>query len=194
MAGVECLWCETKVKPGTTICPECGLQNPAGSPRASLKEKSHTVVRRGRRVVLALIAVPLMLSAAYSAGIQRLPIVASIADHTGVVELASAQAFVPPTYADPLQRSVWVDGVKSIRQALGQPTYTAFDGSYVNVTTGHIVTFCGVVAGTSGYDSASGAERFISVFGQAQATSLEGTDPSFGVLWNRVCTTGVNAV
>ena len=136
---------------------------------------------------LALLAVPLMLSAAYAAHSGKLPIAGVAAGPSAPALPMIATLEPPPTYADPLQRSVWVDGVKAVRQALAQPSYTAFAGSYVNVAAGHVVSFCGEIAGTSGYDSASGAQRFVSVFGQRQSTMLEGADASFGVLWARVC-------
>ena len=93
----------------------------------------------------------------------------------------------PADYSDPLQRAVWLSGAKAVRQALAQPGYSAFDGSYINLAAGHVMSFCGEVAGTSGYDSANGAQRFISVFGQADSTVLESGDASFDVLWTRVC-------
>jgi hypothetical protein len=133
-----------------------------------------------------LVVVPLMLSAAYAARIGALPIVSSDPVSTGAAPLVSV-AEPPAIYSDPLQRSVWVDGVKAVQHLLAQPSYDKFTSSYVSVAAGHVVSFCGEVAGTSGFDSESGAERFISVFGQTQATMLEGNDSSFGVLWNRVC-------
>jgi hypothetical protein len=190
MSVAACLWCETEVKSHTQICPECGLQNPAGVARGTSK-----VVRRGWRLLLAVLAVPLMLSAAYAAHVGALPpLVATNATAPEGVQLASTTPIPTPVFADPLQEAVWHDGLKAVRQALGQPGYAGFQGSFVSVAAGRIVSLCGEVAGTSGYDSATGEERFISVFGQAAATTLEGNDQSFGVLWNRVCTQGSGAV
>ncbi|WP_419758307.1 hypothetical protein [Acidisoma sp.] len=77
--------------------------------------------------------------------------------------------------------------MRAVQHALARPGYTSFSGSYVDVAAGHVVSFCGEVAGTSGYNNASGAQRFISVFGQTQSTILESDDASFDVLWTRVC-------
>jgi hypothetical protein len=189
MPVAACLWCETEVKSEARICPECGLHNPAGAPRVASK-----VVRRGRRVLLALLAVPLMLSAAYGAHAALPGVAAQGVSTPAGIQLASVAAIPSPVFSDPLQKAVWIDGVKAVRQALGQPGYAGFQGSFVNVAAGQVVSLCGEVAGTSGYNSASGQERFISVFGQAAATTLEGNDMSFGVLWNRVCTQGSGTV
>jgi hypothetical protein len=179
MAAVACLWCEKSLKPRVTVCPECGLQNPA----PDLKATSVKVARRGWRVVLSLVAVPLMLSAAYAAGIShRFPLVSEQVATAAPVPVANP--LQPPlTYTDPLQRSVWVSGVKAVQQALAEPSYTDFATSFVHVAAGNVVTFCGEVPNTSGY----GSQRFVSVFGQTQATMLEANDPSFEVLWTRVC-------
>jgi hypothetical protein len=185
MADAACLWCETSLKPNSRICPECGLLSPAGDPKPASTRRSKAV-SRGWHVALALLAVPLMLSVAYAARTSGLSLVAA----TGVTAAAGpiANPLQPPAvYVDPLQRSVWVDGVKAVQQALVQTRNPRFTESYVNVAAGHVVSFCGEVAGTSGYESANGAQRFISVFGQTQATILESNDASFGVLWTRVC-------
>ena len=185
MADAACLWCETSLKPNSRICPECGLLSPVGDPKPASNRRSKAV-SRGWHVALALLAVPLMLSVAYAARTGGLSLVAA----TGVTAAAGpvANPLQPPAvYVDPLQRSVWVDGVKAVQQALVQTRNPRFTESYVNVAAGHVVSFCGEVAGTSGYESANGAQRFISVFGQTQATILESNDASFGVLWTRVC-------
>jgi hypothetical protein len=151
-------------------------------------------MRRGRGLFLALVVVPLMLSVAYAAKVQALPLVDSIISVPAMAAGGGSEPLPPSAYVDPIERSVWIDGVKAVQQALGQPNYANFDDSFVNVTAGHVLTLCGDVSGTDGYGSASGAQRFISVFGQAQATTLEGTDASFSVLWNRVCTRDTNPI
>jgi hypothetical protein len=186
MAFVACLWCETRLRPGIVTCPECGLQIPADDMSAAPKDCARTVVKRGRRLVLALVAVPLMLSAAYAARIGGFNLVS--AQITAPSAASAVAALEPPAiYSDPLQREVWIGGVKAVEQVLAQPGYASFLGSYVDVAAGHVVSFCGVVTGTSGYDSVSGARRFVSVFGQTQSTTLESDDSSFDVLWARVC-------
>jgi hypothetical protein len=188
MPAVVCLWCETEVKRGIAVCPECGLHNPIGNSKGLSSGVSGKAVRRGRRALLALFAIPLMLPVAYATGIHGLPLAAAAASASQLAMVATPQPAAPSTYADPVARSVWIDGVKSVQQALGQPSYGNFAGSYVNIAAGHVVSFCGEIASTSGYDSASGGQRFVSVFGQPGATTLEGNDSSFDVLWNRVCT------
>ncbi len=195
MPAVVCLWCEAEVKRGTAVCPECGLHNPIGHTKSLSGRATRKVVRRGRRCLFALLAVPLMLSVAYATGVHGLPLAAQAATTSQVAVAVASQPAAPSNYyADPVEQSVWLDGVKSVQQALGEPGYGSFAGSYVNVAAGHIVSFCGEVAGTSGYDSMSGAQRFVSVFGQAGATALEGNDSSFDVLWNRVCAPDAGAV
>jgi hypothetical protein len=178
MISLACLWCETSLRPGTAICPECGLQNPAAEPNAAARASSGKGSRRGRRIALSLIVVPVMLS------------VGSPASASVAVVTPSTSLQPPAVYADNLRRSVWMDGVKAVQEVLAQPGYAGFSTSYINVAAGHVVSFCGEVAGTSGYDSGSGAQRFISIFGQAQSTLVEGNDASFDVLWNRVCAPG----
>ena len=96
---------------------------------------------------------------------------------------------VPPAYADPLERSVWSDGARSVQAALSNPALVHSRSSFVSVSEGGIVSFCGTIPGTDGYGGAMGRQRFISVFGQSASTVIEGEDSSFGVLWNRVCAT-----
>ena len=182
---VACLWCETSLKPETATCPECGLQCPVGAATPMSLRGSRKTTRRGWRVALALVVVPLMLSAAYAerSGLTLDP----TANASPAAVPASDLVQPPPIYADPLQRAVWINGVMAVRQALAQPADVNFAGSYIDVAAGHVVSFCGEVAGTSGYDSANGAQRFVSVFGQSRSTMIEGSDASFEVLWSRVC-------
>ena len=189
MTSLACLWCETSLKPGTAICPECQLQNPAAERKSASRAGSGKAARRGRRFVLSLIVVPVMLSMAYAAH-SSVVAVGSPAAASASVATASSPLQPPVVYSDNLRRSVWMDGVKAVQEVLAQPGYAAFSGSYINVAAGHVVSFCGEVAGTSGYESESGAQRFISIFGQAQSTLVEGNDASFDVLWNRVCAPG----
>ena len=176
MVMMQCVWCETEVRADAVLCPECGLQNPAGTPRGG-----STAVRRGRRVLLAVLAVPLMLSAAYAAHIGTLPLLPSDTSSAG---LEKAAAIAAPTETDPVREAVWEDGQRAVRMALHQPGFTKFQSSFVYASAGSILTMCGQIPGTVGYASDTGEERFISVFGQAAGTVLEGTDSSFGVLWN----------
>jgi hypothetical protein len=182
MALSACLWCEATVRAEALACPECGLQNPAGQVKTSTK-----VVRQGRRALIGLVVAPVMLVIAYAAHSGVVPLVSANAAAPVASQQASLAPMPTPTFTDPLQQAVWTDGVKAVRQALGQPGYAGFQGSFVAVSTGNIVSLCGEVSGTSGYDSPTGAQRFISVFGQAAATTLEGNEMSFDVLWNRVC-------
>ncbi len=193
MALSACLWCEATVKPESVVCRDCGLQNPAG--RVSNTTK---VVRQGRRALLGLVLAPVMLVTAYAAHSGVRPLVsaggaAAPATQTVATQTVASVAPVPaPAFTDPLQQAVWTDGVRAVRQALAQPGYGGFQTSFVAVSTGNIVSLCGEVAGTSGYDGPHGEQRFISVFGQSRATTLEGDDMSFGVLWNRVCGGGTS--
>jgi hypothetical protein len=185
---VACLWCETRLSPGAKVCPECGLLSPAGEPKAALARHIPKGGRRCRRLGLALVflVMPLVLSVAYAAHIDGLTLVSPVV----MVAMAAPaiDALVPPAiYSDPMQREVWSGGVRAVEKLLAKPDSDDIDGSYVDVAAGNVVSFCGEVAGTSGYDSASGGQRFISVFGDAQSTTLEGNDPSFDVLWARVC-------
>jgi hypothetical protein len=189
MARSACLWCEATVKADAVACPDCGLQNPAG--RVSNATKA---VRQGRRVLLGLIVVPVMLVTAYAAHSGVLPLVSADdgAAAPATQHLASVAPVPAPSFTDPLQQAVWTDGIRAVRQALAQPGYGGFQNSFVAVSTGNIVSLCGAVAGTSGYAGPNGEQRFISVFGQATATTVEGSDMSFGVLWNRVCSQGTS--
>jgi hypothetical protein len=183
---VACLWCETSLKPETATCPECGLQCPAGATKTTSMRGSRRTARRTWPVALALVVVPLMLSAAYAERGGDLALDPTANASPAAVPVSDLVQ-PPPIYADPLQRAVWINGVMAVRHALAQPAYVNFAGSYIDVAAGHVVSFCGEVAGTSGYDSASGAQRFLSVFGQSRSTMIEGSDASFEVLWSRVC-------
>ena len=187
MANTTCLWCHSALKPSALVCPECGLERPDGNYKETKVATTTREPRRRWRFALAFVVAPLMLSAAYAARVVNIPLVTMA--NTGALPVAPVASALPPpgAYSDPIQRSVWIDGVKAVRLALAEPSYANFSGSYVSVAAGHVVTFCGEVAGTSGYDSETGSQRYISVFGQRQATMLEGSDASFGVLWTRVC-------
>jgi hypothetical protein len=187
MALSACLWCEATVRADAHACPECGLQNPAGKAKATTK-----VANQGRRALWALFAAPVMLAIAYAAHLGVLPLVSADAAAPAAARLASLAPVPTPTFADPLQQAVWTDGVKAVRQALRQPSYNGFQSSFVTVSTGNIVSLCGQVEGTSGYESPTGEQRFISVFGQTAATTLEDNGMSFDVLWNRVCGQGTS--
>jgi hypothetical protein len=183
-AIANCVWCETEVKASVRMCPECGLENPVLKAEAPAVAAGGGRKRRGRRFLLAFVAVPLMLSAAYAAQVQ------GVTSSLAVPFLAAAPATVTapaPGLTDPLQRSVWSDGVKSVRMALTDPNFSQFADSFVSVSTGRIVSFCGALPGTAAYGDGMGGQRFISIFGQRQSTVLENGDGSFDVLWNRVC-------
>lgn len=188
MAVTDCIWCETQVKPDADVCPECGLQNPAGGIRGSSK-----VVRRGQWAVLTFVAVPLMLSMAYAAHLSTLSLRSSDAVDAPTIIVARVAPIPAPSYANPLQQSVWTNGVRAVRRALGQPGYSGCQNSFVNVASGNLVSLCGQVPGTAGYGGVVGRQRFISVFGQAVAIVLDCNDRSFEVLWNRVCTESASA-
>jgi hypothetical protein len=179
MALCKCLWCEMPVRSNVAQCPECGLQNPVGAV-ASAKP------RRATRLALALLGVPLMLSAAFAANVKPadLPVVASLIAPAKPVQVA---------FQDPIQESAWVSGQTAVRSLLQDPSYGGFGHSFLSVSDGRVVTVCGDIQTTSGSDSASGAERYISVFGQPAATVRETRDVAFGVLWNRLCQTPVRA-
>jgi hypothetical protein len=179
MALCKCLWCEMPVRSNVAQCPECGLQNPVVAV-ASPKR------RRSMRFTLAIVGVPLMLSAAFAAHVtpSDLPVVASLVASPKPVRVA---------FQDPIQESVWVSGQTAVRSLLQNPGYGGFGDSFVSVSSGRVVTVCGDIQDTSGDDSASGSERYLSVFGQASATVRESRDVSFGVLWNRLCGSPVRA-
>jgi len=136
---------------------------------------------------MALLSVPLMLSAAYAERGADLPLPSLGLTAAAPVVAPPPLPSPPAVYTDPLQRSVWVNGVKAVHQMLVTNGGAGFSRSYINVAAGDVVSFCGEVAGTSGYYGESGAQRFISIFGQSQSTMLEGNDASFEVLWTRVC-------
>ena len=181
MASCNCLWCEMPIRSNAVVCPECGLQSPVRAV-ASVKP------RRSKRLIFAALGlgVPLMLSAAWAANVTPtdLPLVA--------LAVVAPQP-VPVSFQDPVQESVWTSGQSAVRSVLQDPGYSGFGGSFLSVSAGRVVTVCGEIQGTSGYDSANGEERYISVFGQSAATVRESADIAFGVLWGRVCQSPVRA-
>lgn len=180
----SCLFCDNRLSPKDRFCIECGLE----CPERAVESAPAPRARRGfRRLLATTLALPLILGLALAAHIGGLPLI-RMGDASPVAGGLVTRPITPPVaYNDPLMRSVWVEGMKSVQTALDQPGDAAVRGGFVNVAASHVVTLCGEVAGTSGYANSSGRQRFISVFGQPAATTLEGTDPSFDVLWNRVC-------
>lgn len=187
MGFANCIWCEKSIRADCESCAECGLEKPVAVPAAAAKARPVGLVSRsGWRFILAITAVPLMLSVAYAAHDHRLPLLAPAA--------APAEAAADPgpdmpatELTDPLQRSVWVDGVRAVRRALHNPRFDDFSASFVETSDGRVVSLCGAVPADGSSVTGEGGERFISVFGQAHSTVIEGWDASFGVLWNRLC-------
>ncbi|MCB8881785.1 hypothetical protein ACELLULO517_16170 [Acidisoma cellulosilytica] len=171
----NCVWCETSVRADAKFCLECGLESPVLKVEAAAQGMRRKRKIGGRGLALAVVAVPLMLSAAYAARVSNV----GDAITAPAAKLAAA---APATLADPLQRSVWTDGVKSVQTALNSPNFEQFANSFVSVSDGRVVSFCGAVPSSN-----LGQQRFVSVFGQRYSTVLEGNDSSFDVLWNRVC-------
>jgi len=180
MSSTQCLWCEALISDSLTACPECGCHNPT---------RVRTRRARPGRILLAVLALPLMASIAFASQSEngRLTIKALQTAATSLV--AEAPAAVPVAaqpvmaFADPEQKATWVDGRKSLGSLLGHTSFTAF----LSTGAGNVVSLCGNVNGTEGYQTASGQQRYISVFGRPDGTVLETDDPSFGVLWDRVC-------
>lgn len=184
----QCVWCETDVRVDSKVCPECGLQNPVLKSDASdpTEERRRP---RSKRMLFGLIAIPFVLSVAYAASGDLL----TGGNSPAVVAVAEAEPVVP-NFHDSLQRAVWTDGMKSVQAALSNPRFASFDASFISVSEGRIVSFCGSLPGTAGYGGDAGAQRFISIFGQHYSTVLENGDGSFDVLWQRVCASPVKAV
>jgi hypothetical protein len=177
MALSVCLWCDMPVKQGISCCPECGYRNP-------IAEKHVSRPKPVRRLLLGLVVLPLMLSGAYAA---MLPSRTSIA-LTNTVQVAAVVPQAKIAYVDPVQQAVWADGQRSLVQALGTAGGTTLRHSFLSLSAGHYMTVCGVVAGTNGYASDTGEQRYLSIFGQQSKTLVERQDSaSFGVLWTRLC-------
>jgi len=188
------LWCETRLRVDSKVCPECGLHSPILQSEGNDRGTAPRRRSRSLGLGLALVVVPLMLSVAYAAHLQA--IAESDSGESAAAAVASVTAPAPapaPAFYDGLQRSVWSDGVKSVQAALSNPSFTQFGGSFISVSEGHIVSFCGSLPGTAGYGGPAGEQRFISIFGQRYATVLETGDGSFDVLWTRVCSTPTKA-
>jgi hypothetical protein len=177
----NCMWCETPVRADVKLCPECGLESPVLKAETVMAAASPKRRIGSRGIALAVAAVPLMLSAAYAAGLKTVVVGAAPA----AVTVSTA---APAALTDPLQRAVWTDGVKSVQTALNDPHYNQFSDRFVSVSDGRIVSFCGSMP-----NSDMGQQRFISIFGQRYSTVLEGSDGSFDVLWNRVCANPVKS-
>lgn len=71
-----------------------------------------------------------------------------------------------------------------MQDALHAPGYAGFTQSFVLRSAGQFVTFCG----TDARSGDGNGQHFLSVFGRVADTRLETQDPSFPVLWSRVCT------
>jgi hypothetical protein len=168
------MWCEAPINENLSACAECNYQNPKSRPRS----------RHGRRVLLSLLVLPLMGSLALAARIEHGVMAAK--SPQAVATVAAARPVQPQpvvSFADPAQEATWVDGQKSLGLMLGETTFTAF----MSTGAGNVVSLCGNVKGTTGYQTPSGQRRYISVFGRLDGTVMETQDPSFEVLWNRAC-------
>lgn len=182
MNMARCMWCESEIRVSSKVCPECSLENPISAHTqlgaATPSRRRKAAKRGGRRVLLALLAAPLMLSFAYAAHSKILPIAgdASVAG-TAVTPL-------PATVTDPVQRGVWLNGMRAVRLALAEPDFAAFQQTYIRQSAGQLVSLCGTIPG----GQLSGI-RFVSMGGDTARTVVEGRDPSFETLWTRLCNT-----
>ncbi|HTH99840.1 MAG TPA: hypothetical protein VL752_02745 [Acidisoma sp.] len=129
--------------------------------------------------MLALVAAPLMLSVAYAAHFKLMadPIVS---DTPAAVTVMSAPP--PAAVTDPVQRGVWLNGMRAVRLALANPAFADFQQSYVHKSAGQVMSLCGTIPGGQ-----LGGMRFVSVAGDSTQTVIEGRDPSFDTLWARLC-------
>lgn len=181
MGLANCMWCEAEIRADSACCPECGLEHPVASRSEGARSHYRKAASGGRRFFLALFAVPLMLSAAYAAHSQF-----------GVADAAVATAAVQQpdlsAVTDPVQRGIWQNGIRAVRLALADPAFSGFNESYVRQSAGQVVSFCGTIP-----SGQLGGLRFVSMaHGNGQAV-IEGRDPSFDTLWNRVCDTGTSS-
>ncbi|GAB0118590.1 hypothetical protein [Acidisoma sp. 7E03] len=132
--------------------------------------------------MLSLIAVPLMLSAAFAAHLQLTPqddAVPAPAAVTAPVQVASA---LPAGITDPVQRGVWLNGERAVRLALADPSFDGFQQSYVQASAGQLVSLCGTIPSGSFVGM-----RYVSIAGDTAKTAIEGRDPAFDTLWTRLC-------
>lgn len=182
MGLANCMWCESEIRTTSKRCPECGLDNPVAAAPVPRRRR----VARGRRLILSLIAVPLMLSVAYAAHSQLAPQAPDMGADSAVAAapataVVASGSFVPAT-SDPVQRGVWLNGERALRLALADPSFDGFDQSYVRTSAGQIVSLCGSIP--------SGAYlgmRYVSIAGDSAKTVIEGRDPGFDTLWTRLC-------
>jgi hypothetical protein len=175
MPSCKCLWCDSFIDQNVKVCPECSCLN------AEPKVRTRHGTRTG--VVLGLLALPLMVSLAFASRLEH-----SVMDgpSSSTVAAVVAQPVAPQrvvTFANPVEQATWVNGQRSLGLLLGKSSYTAF----MSTGAGNVVSLCGTVQGTIGYQTKSGRQRYISVFGRPDGTVLETQDPSFQVLWTRVC-------
>lgn len=182
MDVANCMWCESEIRVNCKICPECSLENPVATATLSAGARRRKAATRGsRRLLLAVFAVPLMLSVAYAAHLQILP--GSPVDDAAVAAPAAVAMPSPPSsVTDPVQRGVWLNGMRAVRIALASPDFSNFQQSYVRQSAGQLVSLCGTLP--SGQLSGM---RFVSVGGASAQTVIEGRDPSFETLWTRLC-------
>jgi hypothetical protein len=177
----NCMWCEAEIRANCKVCPECSLESPVApaaiASGASRRRKAAT--HGGRRLLLAIVAAPLLISFAYAAQYQILP-----ASLVGEVPTAVADTMPQPPAAvtDPVQRGVWLNGMRAVRIALAAPDFTGFQQTYVIQSAGQLVSLCGTIP-----SGALNGMRFVSVAGDSARTVIEGRDPSFGTLWTRLC-------
>lgn len=180
MDVASCMWCESEIRPDCKICPECSLENPVlGVARSGGARGRKAATRGSRRLLLALIAAPLMLSVAYAAQSTIAP--AAPMDQAPAT-VSPAIPVPPATMTDPVQRGVWLNGTRAVRLALAQPDFVGFQQTYIRKSAGQLVSLCGTIPG-----GALSGTRFVSIAGDSAQTVIEGRDPSFETLWTRLC-------
>jgi hypothetical protein len=173
MRSYACVLCQTFNNSRATECSSCGLAVP--SKRLKSQPVAEAMVRnaaprpkRRVRIVLAGFVCSLGIGLTFVSG----------------------HAALPSTPSDSARASDWREGTAALRRVLGKPSYDSFAGSFISVSFGHVVSFCGA---TDAKFDPDGTERYVVVTNSPSMISLEFRDPTFSTLWERACTNAVTA-
>lgn len=170
---IICPWCGAVIVGRHKECPDCGVL---------LARLSMPIVApappeaRSSKMLWLLAITPLMFSVLLPAGILSL--------HEWT-QAPVAQANLPD--ADSALAQGWTAGIAGLRAQFGVPRFVSLGRSSVYVSAGHLITLCGRAKLKAPADGAVIATRYLSMQGDAGGTKLAFEEPSFDILWTRLC-------
>lgn len=170
--AIICPWCGAIITGRHKICPECGvfltrLSMPNMAPSPPHARSPHS---------LWLLAI--------------VPIIFTILLPAGMLALRGWN-LEPAAQSDQLDATTkpdqtWAAGIAALRARIGDQQDISVTTSSVQISAGHLITLCGR-AKVSTMGGGVATTRFLAMEGWRRDARLEFQDPSFAVLWTRLC-------